>query len=77
MLFALLVAEADVHGLVLNLSAGASHFKMLRGATAVEEFDAVYDRHLPVHRRIVWSGLAAATRLWAQPLRGRGTNFRS
>ncbi len=40
-LFALMMAEAAERGLLLNMSAGADHFKLLRGGIPVEEFDAV------------------------------------
>ncbi|HSF01902.1 MAG TPA: class I SAM-dependent methyltransferase, partial [Solirubrobacterales bacterium] len=65
-LMALFIAEASERQLLLNLSAGADQFKALRGAVPVEEFDAVYDRHLPVLRRSVWAGLAVAGRLKAR-----------
>jgi len=57
MLMAILILEAIQRGLQLNLSGGVGHFKMLRGALPVEEYDAVYDRHLPVHRRLGWAAL--------------------
>lgn len=66
MLFALLIAEAAERELLLNLSAGAGRFKALRGAVPVEEFDVVYDRHLAAHRRVVWAGIAVASRLGAR-----------
>ncbi len=61
--FALLIEEAAKRKVLLNLSAGAGDFKMLRGAVPVQECDAVYDRHLPVHRRLPWACVRIATRL--------------
>ncbi len=55
----MLIAEARDRGQLLNLSAGAGSFKLLRGASPCVEFDAVYDRHLPYHRRLAWRCLAA------------------
>jgi Acetyltransferase (GNAT) domain len=65
-LIALLMAEAERRGVMLNLSAGADHFKVLRGGIPVEEYDAVYDLHLPACRRLTWRSLGAATNLGAR-----------
>lgn len=63
MLVAIVVSEAARRNLKLNLSGGVGHFKSLRGAVPVEEYDAVYDRHLPRHRRLAWATLMMAGRL--------------
>jgi len=54
--------EAASRGLRLNLSAGADSFKAFRGGIPVDEYDAIYDRHLPAARRSVWTALSAVTR---------------
>ncbi len=59
---ALLVAEAAEREVILNLSAGAGSFKMYRGCSAVQEFDAVYCAHLPAQRRALWHTLGRITR---------------
>lgn len=46
------------HGYQLNLSSGASQFKMHRGAQAKLEYMMIYSRHLPWHRRALWALLA-------------------
>lgn len=38
----------------LNLSSGASAFKMLRGGKPFIEYSAIYINHLPMYRRAVW-----------------------
>ncbi len=67
---ALLIAEAAQQGALLNLSAGAGTFKILRGSVAVQEYEAIYDRHLPAHRRLPWRGIQAAagiaSNLWTR-----------
>lgn len=45
---------AEPAGLPINLGGGAEHFKRLRGARPVMEYDAVWDDHLPAWRRIPW-----------------------
>jgi hypothetical protein len=60
--FALVIAEAAKRQMLLNLSAGAGEFKMLRGAVPVQEYDAIYDRHLPMRRRLTWACLEAGAR---------------
>ncbi len=41
----------------LNESSGAAQFKRNRGAVGEIEYTAVYDAHLPVYRRWIWSVL--------------------
>jgi|SRR5581483_6954738 hypothetical protein len=52
--FAILMTEAMNRGQLLNLSGGAGLFKIFRGALSCIEYDAVYDYHLPYHRRLAW-----------------------
>jgi hypothetical protein len=59
---ATLLAEAASRGLTLNLSAGADSFKKFRGGVPVDEYDAVYDQHLPWTRRAGWFMLSALSR---------------
>jgi hypothetical protein len=57
---ALQTEHARSRGLPLNWSAGAGAFKHHRGGQPSIEYDAVFDRHLPRHRRIGWQLLKAA-----------------
>jgi hypothetical protein len=61
--FALMIREAAKTHAWLNLSAGTGYFKVLRGAEPVQEYDAVYDRHLPANRRVPWAAVRLMTRL--------------
>jgi len=65
LLIAMFIEEASKRGLIVNLSAGAGGFKMLRGALPVEEFDAVYDHHLSPQRRAVWTALRLSAKFGA------------
>lgn len=58
MLSAVLLRQAAEEGCLLHESAGAARFKRNRGATAEIEYSAVYDRHLPLYRRIGWAMLS-------------------
>lgn len=57
---ALLMEETRRLGLRMHLSAGAGEFKHHRGARPCIEYDAVFDRHLPLSRRAGWKLLEAA-----------------
>jgi hypothetical protein len=58
MLSSLLVQEARKKELLLHQSAGVGAFKTDRGAVGEVEYTAVYVRHLPLSRRIVWRVLS-------------------
>ncbi|MEW6278314.1 MAG: GNAT family N-acetyltransferase, partial [Candidatus Eremiobacterota bacterium] len=47
--------EGRRRGVLVNQSAGAGRFKRTRGGRSVPEYAAVYDRHLPLGRRLPWS----------------------
>lgn len=50
-----LTLEAKKRGMLFNLSAGASFYKTIRKAAGILERFAVYDRHLPIKRRLPWN----------------------
>ena len=50
----LVLEYSDKKERCLNLSSGASHFKLLRGGQPFIEYTAAYIKHLPFHRRMVW-----------------------
>lgn len=55
----------------INFSAGAAHFKRLRGATAEIEYSAVYCAHLPASRQRPIHMLRAATNRIGVPIMKR------
>jgi hypothetical protein len=59
---AMLIDAAAERGDRLNCSAGAGSFKLFRGARALPEYDAVYDRHLGPARRLAWAAVQAGGR---------------
>lgn len=59
MLSSVLVEEAMANGLLLHQSAGVGAFKADRGAYGVPEYTAVYVRHLPYSRQMIWYVLAS------------------
>jgi hypothetical protein len=74
-LYRLLMAHVfDVarrEGLRVNLSAGAAHFKRLRGGRAALEYSAVLSRHLPLPRRAVLRTLRGLTQTIGVPIMQR------
>jgi hypothetical protein len=52
----------------VNLSAGAAHFKRLRGGIAEIEYSAVLTRHLPARHRMAVASLRALTNVVGVPL---------
>ncbi len=57
--------EAFEEGLVVNLSGGVGEFKRHRGAASTPEYDAFYDLHLPLLRKLPWRLLRLACS-WAE-----------
>jgi hypothetical protein len=68
LLMALVMREAAQRKLQLNLSAGASSFKILRGGHGEIEYTAIYTRHLPWYRRAVLSTLRLLLHCLAVPI---------
>jgi hypothetical protein len=56
---------------VLNLSAGAAHFKRLRGGEPAIEYSAVLSRHLPLATRRALRGLSTLTTKLGVPIMRR------
>lgn len=55
MLMAYCINRADNKNLILNLSSGASHFKILRGGVPYIEYSALYIRHLKGWSFFTWN----------------------
>lgn len=62
------VSRAFERGRLLNLSAGAGHFKRLRGGEATEEYLLVQVDHLPAASRLGWRVLSWLSRVFYGPL---------
>lgn len=58
MLMSMILQEAAERNMLLHLSSGAAHFKRIRGGKPAIEYSAVYVRHLPVGRKVVWTFLS-------------------
>lgn len=67
LLMATVYEQAASRGRRVNLSAGAAHFKRLRGGVATLEYSAVYTRHLPGSRRRAIEVLGVLTRRIGEP----------
>ena len=52
MLSAQLVLESEQNGCTINMSSGASKFKIYRGAISSIEYSALYCSHLPFYRKL-------------------------
>ena len=59
LLMTLVFEHALEQGYDVNLSSGAAGFKRLRGGRPYIEYSAIFDRHLPLRRRLALSALAA------------------
>ncbi|RLT42087.1 MAG: GNAT family N-acetyltransferase [Chloroflexi bacterium] len=46
--------EGQERNLLVHASGGVGKFKKIRGGKSVIEYNAVYDRHLPIQRRLPW-----------------------
>lgn len=46
--------EGQARSLLVHASGGVGKFKKIRGGKSVIEYNAVYDQHLPIHRRLPW-----------------------
>lgn len=68
LLSAQVTQEAERQGALVHFSAGVGHFKRLRGARAATEYNALFDGHLPPHRRRPWRLLQALLDRVALPL---------
>lgn len=64
----LFMQRAQERGMRLHGSAGAAHFKRLRGARGVIERTAYYVGHLPRTRRLAFSALARALDRFVTPM---------
>ncbi len=66
MLTILAIEEAESRGTILNDGSGGEAPKQYRGMKTFPEYVALYDRHLPLHRRLFW-GMAELAMRKLQP----------
>lgn len=71
LLMASVFEQAMTTGHIVNLSAGAAHFKRLRGGTAAIEYSAVRVSHMPAATRCAVSVLSALTTQIGVPIMRR------
>lgn len=64
----LIMKESMDRGIILHGSSGAGEFKRSRGFIQSFEYNAVYDKHLPLKRRWVWSILQKILNLLGKKL---------
>lgn len=57
MITAKIIQEGDKNNATINMSSGASSFKIYRGSIPAIEYTAVYHKHLPFYRKFVFSFL--------------------
>lgn len=55
MLSGVIMEEIKKTKLLANQGSGAPDFKLWRGFTKEPEYVAIFDRHLPIYRRLFWS----------------------
>ncbi len=67
-LMAAVLKETLERGLALNLSAGAGHFKRLRGGSPLLEWTAFYTSHLPARSRWAWAALSNLAEHLGRPI---------
>lgn len=55
MLSGVIMEETKTAQLIGHQGSGAPDFKLWRGCTQEAEYTAIFDKHLPFHRRLFWS----------------------
>lgn len=68
MIIAIALNHAYQKQYIFNLGGGSDQFKLGRGSTPALEYTAVYCRHLPFYRRIIWYTINWACKNFLQKL---------
>ncbi|MBI1185135.1 hypothetical protein GC194_12745 [bacterium] len=58
---------AQQHKALLNMSSGAGKFKKQRGGIPIFEYNMLYIKHLPPHRKFIWNLMCWAGLKYFQP----------